>query len=245
MLDRHDFSPIRYERVNAATGKPVAWEDIVKGYEYDKDEFVVLTDEELERANPEASQRIDLIHFVNAAEISPLYYEKPYYIVPLKNGEKGYALLREVMLRAGKIGIAKVVLRSHEYLAALLVNGPVLVLNILRFAHDLRPADKLDVPDQDLKHLKITEKEIAMANQLIQSMQDHWQPQDYREEYRDDVLNLIEQKIKAGKTKTIEETARPARRIRSSKVVDITELLKRSVEKARSKEEQPTRRKAS
>jgi DNA end-binding protein Ku len=244
MLDRHDFSPIRYERVNAATGKPVAWNDIVKGYEYQKDEFVVLTDEDLRRANPEATQTIDLIHFVDATEINPVYYEKPYYIAPLKNGEKGYALLREVMLRTGKAGVAKLVLRSHEYLAALLVNGPVLVLNVLRFAHDLRPAEKLDVPEEDLKRLKITAKEIDMANQLIESMQDRWKPEDYREGYRDDVLKMIEEKIKSGKTKMIEEPARQSRSPQKSKVVDITELLKRSVEKARNKHEQPARRKA-
>lgn len=245
MLDRHDFAPIRYERVNAATGKPVEWDDIVKGYEYKKDEFVVLTDEDLRRANPEATQTIDLIHFVDATEINPVYYEKPYYLVPLKNGQKGYALLREVMLRTGKVGVAKLVLRSHEYLAAILVNGPILVLNLLRFAHDLRSADKLEVPEQHLKRLKITEKELDMANQLIESMQDRWKPEDYREGYRDDVLKMIEQKIKSGKSKTIEEPARQSRSPQKSKVVDITDLLKRSVEKARNKEEQAPRRKAS
>ena len=245
MLDRHDFSPIRYERINAATGKPVEWDDVVKGYEYEKDEFVVLTDEDLRRANPEASQTIDLIHFVDAREINPVYYEKPYYLAPLKNGEKGYALLREVMLRSGKAGVAKFVLRSHEYLAAILVNDAVLVLNVLRFAHDLRPPEKLAVPEQNLKHLKITQKELDMANQLIESMQDHWRPEDYREEYREDVLKMIEQKVKSGKTKTIEEPARQARSPQRGKVVDITELLKRSVENAQNKGEQTSRRKAS
>jgi DNA end-binding protein Ku len=243
MLDRHDFSPIRYERVNAATGKPVDWDDIVKGYEYEKDEFVVLSQEDLRRANPEATQTIDLIHFVDAAEINPVYYEKPYYVAPLKSGIKGYALLREVMLRERQVGVAKVVLRSREHLAALLVNGPALVLNILRFAHELLSAEKLDLPGEDLKRFKISDKEIDMARQLVESMQEQWNPEDYREEYRDDVLRMIEQKIKAGKSKTIEE---PSRQIRApkAKVVDITELLKRSVEKARHKEEPATRRKA-
>jgi DNA end-binding protein Ku len=205
---------------------------------------VVLTQEDLRRANPEATQSIDLRHFVDAAEINPIYYDKPYYVVPLKNGEKGYALLREVMLRTGKAGVAKLVLRSHEYLAAILVNGPVLVLNILRFAHDLRPAEKLNLPGRDLKQLKISNKEIEMANQLIESMQDRWQPEDYREEYRDDVLKMIEQKIKSGKTKTIEEPSRQPHAPQRTKIVDITELLKRSVEKARNKDEQTQGRKA-
>jgi DNA end-binding protein Ku len=243
MLDRHDFSPIRYERVNARTGKPVEWDDIVKGYEYEKDEYVVVSDEELRRANPEATQTIDLVHFVDAAQINPIYYEKPYYIAPLKNGEKGYVLLREVMARSGKVGIARVVLRSREYLAAILVNGPVLVLNLLRYAHELRPAESLNVPDEDSKRLKITEKEIDMANQLIQSMQDDWRPEEYREEYRDDVLKMIEQKIKSGKTKTVEKLPE-ARAPQRGKVVDITELLRRSVERARGKEEPTVKRKA-
>jgi DNA end-binding protein Ku len=243
MLDRHDFSPIRYERVNARTGKPVDWDDIVKGYEYEKDEYVVVSDEELRRANPEATQTIDLVHFVDAAEINPVYYEKPYYIAPLKNGEKGYVLLREVMARSAKLGIARVVLRSREYLAAILVNGPVLVLNLLRYAHELRSAEKLNVPDEDSKRLKITEKEIDMANQLIQSMQDDWRPEEYREEYRDDVLKMIEQKIRSGKTKTITELPE-ARAPQRGKVVDITELLRRSVERARGKEEAAVKRKA-
>ena len=244
MLDRHDLAPIRNERINTATGKPVAWDDIVKGYEYQKDEFVVVTDEDLRRANPQATQTIDLLRFVEAAEINPVYYDKPYYMAPLKNGEKGYVLLREVMSRSAKVGVAKLVLRSHEYLAAILVNGSILVLNLLRFAHDLRPAEKLAVP-KDLKHLRITEKEIAMANQLVQSMQDRWQPDDYREEYRDDVLKMIEHKIKSGETRTLEREKRRSRTQQKAKVLDITELLKRSVEQARNKDEQPARRKAS
>ena len=244
MLDRSDLSPIRYERVNATTGKPVDWEKIVKGYEYEKDEYVVLTQEDLRRANPEATRTIDLIHFVDAAEINPVYYEKPYYIAPQKSGEKGYALLREVMSRAGKVAIGRMVLRSHEYLAALLVNSSALVLNTLRFAHELRPAGKLDLPDRDLKRLKISEKEIEMAEQLIASMQDRWRPEEYREEYREDVLEMIEQKIKTGKSKTIEEPGRASAAARKGKVVDITELLKRSVENARNKDEQRARRKA-
>jgi DNA end-binding protein Ku len=166
--------------------------------------------------------------------------------VPLKNGEKGYALLREVMLRTAKAGIAKLVLRSHEYLAAILINGSALVLNLLRFAHELRPAENLALPARDLKQYKITSKEIDMANQLIASMQERWNPEEYREEYRADVLKMIEQKIKAGKTKNIiDEPARETRSPKRAKVVDITELLKRSVEKTRNKNEPIGRRKAS
>jgi DNA end-binding protein Ku len=148
------------------------------------------------------------------------------------------------MRRTGRAAVAKFVLRSHEYLAAILVDGAVLVLNVLRFAHDLRPPEKLAIPEQDLRRLKITQKEIDMANALVESMQDRWRPDDYREGYREDVLKMIEQRIKSDKTKSIEEPARRGRSKQSGKVVDITELLKRSVENAR-KSEQTARRKAS
>jgi DNA end-binding protein Ku len=185
-----------------------------------------------------------LVHFVDASEINPMYYDQPYYMAPLKNGAKGYALLREAMLRTGKVGVGRLVMRSHEYLAALLVSGSALVLNVLRFAHDLRPVANLELPDRNLKQFRITSKEVDMATQLVESMQDRWKPEDYREEYRDDVLKMIEQKIKAGKTKTIDEPDRATRSPRRAKIVDITELLKRSVANARNKGESITRRKA-
>ncbi len=241
LLDRRDLNPVRYRRVNEKSGKEVPWDDIVKGYEYEKSEFVVLSDADFERANVEATQTIAISEFVDVAEIDPVYFDKPYYLAPLKHGEKGYALLREAMRRTGKAGIARMVLRSREYLTALLVFGNVLVANLLRFSHDLRPAGAIDVPGKDLKQFKVTDREISMAEDLIEKMADRWDPKEFHEQYYDDVMKIIEAKIKSGKTKTIEEPAPPAAR-RTSKVVDITELLKRSVEQV----QQPAhRRKAS
>ena len=240
LLDKRDFSPVRYQRVNEKSGKQVPWDDIVKGYEYEKDEYVVLGDADFERANVEATHTIEIVEFVDAAEISPIFFDKPYYIAPSKNGEKGYALLREVMRRTGKAGIARMVLRSREYLCAVIPHGQVLVVNLLRFSYEIRSAAKISVPGKDLKHLKISEKEIDMARQLVESMEERWDPEEFHEQYRDDLMKIIEEKIKSGKTKTIEEGKRP-QAPRASKVVDITELLRRSVEEA---QRQPSRRKA-
>ncbi len=231
LLDRRDFSPVRYQRVNERSGKEVSWDEIVKGYEYDEGEYVVLSDADFERANVEATHTIEIVAFVDLTEISPMFFQKPYYLAPLKHGEKGYALLREVMRRTGKAGIARVVLRSREYLAAVTVHGEVLVLNLLRFAHELRGTNNLEVPGHDLKRLKINEREIEMAQQLVEAMQDSWRPERFHEQYRDDLMKIIDAKIKSGKTKTLDERGR-APAVRASKVVDITKLLKRSVDEA-------------
>lgn len=229
LLDRRDLAPVRYRRVNEKSGKEVPWDEIVKGYEYEKNEYVVLTDTDFERANVEATQTIAIAEFVDAAEISPVYFDQPYYLAPLKYGEKGYALLREAMRRTGKAGVARMVLRSREYLAAVLVHGDVLVVNLLRF--------ELDLPGKDLKQLKITDREITMAKALVETLEERWHPEQFHEQYYDDLMKIIDAKIKSGKTKTIEKQGRPAAP-RTSKVVDITELVKRSVEQA----QQPARR---
>jgi DNA end-binding protein Ku len=231
-LDRRDLSPVHYRRVSEKTGKEVAWDDIVKGYEYDKGEYVPLTEADFKRANLEATQTIEISDFVDAAEIDAVYFDKPYYLAPAKNAAKSYALLREVMRRTNTIGVAK-------HLAAVLPRGSVLVLNVLRFAHEIRDPAALDVPN----NVTIGEKEIKMGQRLVEAMVDKWRPEKYRDDYREDLLALIERKIKEGKTKVVDETP-PAHPRRSAKVVDIMDLLKRSVEQAgRKAEETPRRRK--
>jgi DNA end-binding protein Ku len=244
LLDRRDFSPVRYRRVSEKTGREVPWEEIVKGYQYEKGRYVALTDEDFERANIEATQTIDITEFVPAGQISPIYYDKPYYLTPQKNGRRAYALLREVMTRTGKVGIAKVVIRTRQHLAAVIVEGPVLVCNLLRFAHELRDPKQLDIPELDTKRMAISEREIKMAAQLVEAMTGEWNPQNYRDEYREDLLELIDKKVKTGRTKVVRPAGkRPGRA--EGKVVDIMHLLKRSVEQAGKKEEASRRRKAS
>ncbi|MGH7766126.1 MAG: Ku protein [Candidatus Binatia bacterium] len=240
LLDRRDFSPVRYRRVNEKTGKEVPWDEIVKGYEHAKGEYVPLTEGDFRSANAKATQTIEIIDFVPAAEIDPVYYDRPYYLEPAKSAAKSYALLREVMRRTQTVGIAKVVLRSRQHLAAVVPRGPVLVLILLRFAHELRDPGALEVPGD----ANVGAKEIEMAERLVETMIDRWQPEKYRDEYRDDLLKLVEQKVKSGKTKVIEEKKPEAAR-RPGKVIDIMDLLKRSVEQGRRREQAaPRRRKA-
>jgi DNA end-binding protein Ku len=245
MLDRRDFSRIHYRRVNEKTGKEVPWDQIIKGYQYKKGEYVALTDVDFRQANVEATQSITITDFVDAAEISPIYYEKPYYLEPIKNGRRAYALLREVMRKTAKVGIAKVVIRSRQHLAALLADGQRLILNLLRFPHELRDASGLEVPESGSKGTDISQQEINMAERLVESMVAKWTPEKYHDEYRDDLLKLIDKKVESGKTKTIapaEPAERPQRR---GKVIDIMHLLQQSVKQAHKTEEPSRRRKAS
>jgi DNA end-binding protein Ku len=241
LLDRRDFSRVRYRRVNEKTGREVPWDEIVKGYEYKKGEYVALTDDDFLKANVEATQSIDLLDFVDGADISPIYFDKPYYLAPLKNGQRAYTLLREVMKRTGKVGVGRVVIRSRQHLAALIVVGPMLILNLLRFSHELRDPSALEVPEA----VPSSNQELKMAGQLVQAMAGKWNPKKYRDEYHQDLLQMIDKKIKSGQTKATEpaEPMQPSKR--QGKVVDIMHLLRQSMDQAHKKSESPRRRRAS
>ena len=243
LLDKRDFSRVRYRRVNEKTGREVPWEAIVKGYEYKKGEYVALTDDDFIKANVEATQSIDILDFVDAADISPVYFDKPYYLAPLKNGERAYALLREVLRRTGKVGIARVVIRTREHLAALLPNRPLLILNLLRFPHELRDPSTLDVPETGAA--AGSNQELKMAEQLVETMAGKWNPKKYRDEYHQDLLRLIDKKIKSGQTKAIGPAESAPRPKPQGKVIDIMHLLRQSMEQAHQKNEPARRRKAS
>jgi DNA end-binding protein Ku len=245
MLDKRDFSRIHYRRVNEKTGKEVPWEQIIKGYQYKKGEYVALTDDDFRQANVEATQSITITDFVDAAEISPVYFDKPYYLEPIKSGRRAYALLREVMRKTGKVGIAKVVIRSRQHLAALLADGPRLILNLLRFPHELRDPSGLEFPESGSKSMNISQQEIKMAERLVESMVGRWTPEKYHDEYRDDLLKLIDKKVESGKTKMVAPAERTERPQRQGKVVDIMHLLQQSVKQAHKTEEPARRRKAS
>ena len=245
LLDRRDFAPIKYQRINKQTGKEVPWNQIVKGYQYEKDEYVTLTDEELRSANVEATQSIDILDFVAAAEISPVFFDKPYYLEPLKNGRRAYMLLREVLARSNKVAIARVVIRTREHLAAVMPQGSLLILNLLRFDHELRDASGLDIPEADSKGRAISASELQMAERLIEAMSGPWNPAKYRDEYRQDLENLIEKKIKSGRPRSVAANTKASARKTGGKVVDIMSLLRRSVDQAQKKEDSARRRKAS
>jgi len=230
LLDRKDFSPVGYKRYNKNSGREVAWDEVVRGFEYQPDEFVVLTDEELRRANVEASETIEILEFVERDEIDPVYYEMPYYVEPLKRGSKSYALLRAALERSGKVGIARVVLRTRQRMAALLVREQVLVLDLLRYAHELRALDEVQVPPKSAKGVGVSETEIKMAQQLIEGMKGKWEPEKFKDEYRDDVMALVRRKVKAGQTHTIVEPEPSEMRGRARpEIMDLMPLLKRSL----------------
>jgi DNA end-binding protein Ku len=232
-LDKRDLSPIGYERVNKRTGKPVAWEDVVKGYEHAPGEFVVLSPAELEQANVEATQTIEIVEFVDAEDIDPALWETPYFLEPVKKKKsKSYALLREVLRRTGKAGIAKVVIRTRQRLAALTVRGDAIGMNVLRWAYEMRDPSELDLPAGSASELGLVEKELALAEQLVESMTAKWRPEQYEDTYRKDVLAMVERKVKAGKSAEVVEVSRP-RPARTGEVIDLMPLLKKSMERGR------------
>jgi DNA end-binding protein Ku len=226
LLDRRNMARVRYKKVNEETGDEVPWDETVRGYEYEKGHYVVLTDEDLKRAAPEATQSIDIIDFVDIEEISPLYFDKPYYLGPDKKGGRAYALLRETLRRTGKAGIAKVVIRTKQYLAGVVARGDVLTLEILRYAHELRDPGELDVPTGKEG---VSERELEMAERLVEGMVEDWEPEKYEDTYRDDLMKLIEKRVEAGQTEGSDEPA-PAPRRTEGRVVDLMALLKQSVE---------------
>jgi DNA end-binding protein Ku len=229
MLDKRDLAPVGYQRVNKASGKEVPWEDVVKGYQYEDDKYVVLTEEDFRRANPEASKTVDIVAFVDVADIDPLYFETPYYLGPSKRGEKAYALLRDAMAKAGKAGIATVVIRTKQYLAALIPQGEALLLNTLRYYKELKKPEELDIPDK-LEGHKPTAKELDMALRLIDDMADKWKPEKYHDTYHEDLLKRIEEKVKAGQTEEITEPEKEEKAAKGADVIDLMSLLKKSVE---------------
>lgn len=232
MLDRRDMKPVGFKRYNKETGEEVSWDQIVKGYEYEKERYVVLTDEDFRRANVEATQTIDILRFVEGKEIAPMYFETPYYLAPDRRGEKGYALLRETLKHTRKVGIANVVIRTRQYVAALIPVDDVIVLNTLRYADEVKAAGELDVPPKNVKAAGVTPRETDMAVKLVEEMTGDWNPKDYHDTYHEDLLKLIDKRIKAGETEIISTTKASETDEESSrgKVVDLMALLKRSVQ---------------
>ena len=219
-LDERDMSPIGYERINKTTGEKVAWEHIVKGYEISKGEFVVVTDEDFKRANVAATQSIDIEDFVDMNEIHPTYYERPYYLMPAKQGLKAYGVLHDALAEKNLAAIATVVIRTRQHLCAVIAEGPRLLVELLRFQHDLRP-----VRDTVGKTAKASPKEVALANQLIEGMITHFDPKKYKDTYSDDLLKAIHEKAKTGKIAVKQADSRSER----APSVDLVSLLRKSI----------------
>jgi DNA end-binding protein Ku len=225
MLHRDDLRRVHFMRVDEE-GHEVALQDVVKGYEYERDRYVVLEPADLKKANVEATQSIDILQFVDGSEIDIAYYDTPYYTEPAKAGRRAYALLRETIRRTGKVGVAKIVIRERQHLCAVMADGPVILAYTLRWPYQLRDAGDLDLPSEDLDDLAVTDQELNMAEQLVNAMVGEWRPEQYRDTYRDDLQRMIDEKIKTGKITTRKE-AKPKE---GAEVVDIMALLRQSVE---------------
>lgn len=229
MLDSRDRKPIRFERVNADTGEEVPWKDIVKAYEYDKGSYVVLEEGDIRSAAPESHEAVEVESFVDAAQIDPRYYEKPYLLVPGKKAEKGYVLLRETLKETGKVGIARVVIRTREYICAVMPEGDALIMILLRYPQELVAPDEYKLPQGGASDYRVAPKELEMAKQLIESMTSEWEPDSYQDEFRERLSDIIKKRVKqAGATTTFEEPEH--REDSATNVVDFMALLQKSLE---------------
>jgi DNA end-binding protein Ku len=228
LIDSRNAARVRYERVNEETGAEVPWDKIVKGYEYDDGNYVLFSDEEMERASAEMTRTIEIEQFIDLAEIDVRSFEKPYVLVPGNKGEKGYVLLRQAISEAGKAGIATVVIRARQYLAALIPQGDALVLELLRFQQELVSLDDFDLPSQDLRQHRVSRKEVDLAMKLIDGMTTKWNAAKFKDEYRDVLMKLVEKKVASGQTEVIDtDQEEPADH--TSQTINFMEVLKRSV----------------
>jgi DNA end-binding protein Ku len=224
-LDKRTMDPVGYKRVNKRTGKEITKEHIVKGIKQPDGDYVILSDEEIAKAYPRTVQAIEIEAFVQAQEVSFVYLEKPYYLESINKGDKVYALLRDAMNKAGVIGIARVVLHTKEHLAALVPAGPALMLDLLRWADDIRSSDSLHIPGEDLQ---VKPAELKMATELIEEMTTSWKPDAYKDTFADAIQQLVDMKVKAGKTERVtplEEAPEGG----GGKVIDLAELLRSSL----------------
>ncbi len=221
MLRAKDQSPIKYKRVAEADDKEVPWDEIVKGYEYEKGEFVLITDEDFDKVNVASNQTVDIREFVDLADIDPMFFEQPYFLAPEKGGDKAYALLREALEKSGKVGIAKVVIKTREHLAAVKPMGKALVLELMHFADELADPNELNLPAHEPG-----KKELTMAEQLIDSMSGKWKPDEWKDEYREALMELIEEKA-AAPGKTVRAPKATGRK--PTNVVDLVSVLQESL----------------
>lgn len=224
LLHKKDEGRIKYERVCSVDGKPVPWDEIVKGYEYEKGDYVLLTDDDFKKVNPEATQSVDILEFVELEKINPMFFDKPYYLEPTKQGRHAYALLREALAKAGKVAIARVVIRTKETIAAVKPDGHALVLELMHWADELVEQSDLDFPSE----IKLPEPEMKMAKMLIDSMSvDEFEPEKFTNRYHDELLAMIEARA-AGKEMPAPKKA-PAR----AKVVNLMDVLQQSLDESK------------
>jgi DNA end-binding protein Ku len=224
LLHAKDEGRIKYERICSVDGKPVPWDEIVKGYEFEKGEYVLFNDDDFKKVNPEATQSVDILEFVELDKINPMYFDKPYYLEPTKQGRHAYALLRETLTECNRVAIARVVVRTKEYIAAVKAIDDALVLELMHWASEIVAPDTLEIPDRE----KLPEKEMKMARMLVDTMSvEEFEPEKFTNKYRDELMTMIEARA-AGKELPMPKKA-PAR----AKVVNLMDVLAQSLEESK------------
>lgn len=243
-LDKRSMDPVGYKRINKRTGKEISRENIVKGIAYEEGQYVVLSQEEIAAAYPKTTQTIEIEAFVSAAEIPFVYLQRPYYIAPINKAAKVYALLREILHKSGKVGIAKVVIQTKQHLALLAPVGPALVLELLRWGDEVQNWTELDLPPAGSKAAGLSAKDLQMAEQLVSEMSQPWQADDFTDTFKEQILKLVEEKIKAGDTAAVSEVETAPADTAGAKIYDLTEMLQRSLNKGPDKAAKPRSGKA-
>lgn len=245
-LDKRSMDPVGYKRINKSTGEEITKENIVKGIEYEDGQYVILSPEEIAAAYPRTTQTVEIEAFVPITEIPFVYLERPYYVSPVNKGAKVYALLREVLRKSGKVGLAKVVIQTKQHLALLMPCGPALVLNLLRWGDEVRPWEGLNLPPVGIKANGLTDKEMAMGEQLIDDMSGSWEPDQFTDSFKEQILQLVKEKIDAGETESVSEPETLEEEVGGAKILDLTEMLRRSLgRKSAGDNAEPSRSKAS
>lgn len=238
LLRANDLSPVNYKRVAEVDEKEVPWEQIVKGYEYEKEKFITVTDEDFERVDVKATQTVDILDFVPQADIDPMFFQKPFYMEPTKGGTKAYVLLREALSDTGKVGISKVVIRTRQHLAAVKAQGKALLLELMHFADELVDPKELHLPEK----ADVRKGELEMARLLINEMTTKWKPETYSDDYKTSMMRLIEEKIKSGGRTHAHAKARP---VKTSNVIDLVDVLRKSIGEAAERQQRAGKKRAS
>lgn len=243
-LDKRSMDPVGYKRINKRTGREITKEHIVRGVAHGEGSYVVLEEKEIRAAYPRSTQMIEIESFVPVGEIPFLYYERPYYLAPTGKGQKVYALLRESLRSSGRAGLTRVVIQTKQHLAALLPMGPALVLNLLRWHADIRDVKALDLPKEGARATGLAEREVRMAEQLIESMSGAFKPKEFTDSFRAQVMSLVARKAKAGKTHAVVTPQEEEPAGKTADIIDLTELLRNSLKGGKPREGKPRRKRA-
>lgn len=230
-LDKRTMDPVGYKRINKKTGKEITREHIVKGIAYEDGQYVVLTDAEIAAAYPKTTQTIEIETFVPADGIPFVFLERPYYVAPINRGAKVYALLRETLQRSGRVGVARVVIQTKQHLAVLVPSGAGLVLNLLRWGADIRSWKDLPLPAEGVKAAGLSDRELKMATELVEDMSSDWDPDAFKDSFKDEIMRLVDRKVAAGQTESVTQPEAVEEGQTSAKIIDLTELLQRSLRK--------------